>query len=68
MQFSELEDMKSVRSNNSLKQKYEKVSQNDDKSEIVIFQTNKIISVSFFFCVKSDKTKKLILLMMDCMI
>lgn len=67
MQFSELEDMKSVRSNNSLKQKYEKVSQNDDKSEIVIFQTNKIISVSFF-CVKSDKTKKLILLMMDCMI
>lgn len=52
MQFSELEEMKSVRSNNSIKQKYEKVSQNDDKSEIVIFQTNKIISVSlitFFF-------------------
>lgn len=46
MQFSELEEMKSVRSNNSIKQKYEKVSQNDDKSEIVIFQTNKIISVS----------------------
>lgn len=50
MQFSELEDMKSVRNSNSLKQKYEKVSQNDDKSEIVIFQTNKIISVSFFLC------------------
>lgn len=47
MQFSELKEMKNVRSNNGIKQKYEKVSQNDDKSEIVIFQTNKIISVSF---------------------
>lgn len=46
MQFSELEEMKNVRSNNSIKQKYEKVSQNDDKSEIVIFQTNKKVSVS----------------------
>lgn len=27
-------------------QKYEKVSQNDDKSEIIIFQNNKKISVS----------------------
>lgn len=36
---------KSVKSNN---QKYEQVSQSDDKSEIIIFQTNKKISVSCF--------------------
>lgn len=47
MRFSELEEMKSARSNSSNKQKYEKVSQNDDKSEIVIFQTNKKVFVSF---------------------
>lgn len=46
MQFSELKEMKSSKSNNT-KQKYEKVSQNDDKSEIVIFDSNNIkISVS----------------------
>ena len=44
MQLSELKEMKSASGN---KQKYEKVSQNDDKSEIVIFQSNRKNSVSF---------------------
>lgn len=48
MQFSESEEMKNARSNNNNNHKYEKVSQNEDKSEIVIFQSNKKISVSFF--------------------
>ena len=39
-----MKNNKNVLSNN---QKYEQVSQSDDKSEIVIFQTNKKISVSF---------------------
>lgn len=30
-------------------QNYEQVSQSDDKSEIIIFQTNKKISVSVFW-------------------
>lgn len=38
-----MKSQKSVKANN---QKYEQVSQNDDKSEIIIFQTNKKISVS----------------------
>lgn len=56
MQFSELKEMKSVKSDNSIKHKYEKVSTQDDKSEIVIFQSNRKISVSFFtppFLIKS---------------
>jgi hypothetical protein len=48
MQFSELKEMKSAKSGNSNKQKYEKVSTQDDKSEIVIFQSNRKISVSFY--------------------
>lgn len=48
MQFSELKEMKSAKSSNNVKQKYEKVSQQDDNSEIVIFQSNRKISVSLF--------------------
>lgn len=41
--------MKSAKSNNNnVKQKYEKVAQQDDTSEIVIFQSNRKVSVSFF--------------------
>lgn len=49
LQFSELKEMKSAKSNNNnVKQKYEKVAQQDDTSEIVIFQSNRKVSVSFF--------------------
>lgn len=34
-------------------QKYEQVSQSDDKSEIIIFQTNKQISVSVFSLIRA---------------
>lgn len=44
-----MKNNKNVKSNN---QKYEQVSQSDDKSEIIIFQTNKKISVS---CFSTDK-------------
>lgn len=44
-----MKNNKNVRDNN---QKYEQVSQNDDKSEIIIFQTNKKISVSCFSLIR----------------
>lgn len=40
--------MKNNQNVHNNKQKYEKLSQNDDKSEIIIFQSNKKISVSVF--------------------
>lgn len=46
-----MKNNQNVRDNN---QKYEQVSQNDDKSEIVIFQTNKKISVSCFPPIRVD--------------
>lgn len=46
--------MKSAKSNNNnVKQKYEKVAQQDDTSEIVIFQSNRKVSVSFFLLTKN---------------
>lgn len=39
--------MHNNKNNRANVQKYEQVSQSDDKSEIIIFQTNKKISVSF---------------------